>query len=1396
MAPSKEFSVRSRRRSLRSRTPYLMLAGMALAPACGGSGGCSSCGGIAPLPGGFINEERIENAASVRITQSGFDFLEDNLGALAGNLLGDAAGQGGVVTFPVPESQGAFDVPIPFVPDVDYTVCPGGPDATANPPKCVAEIDIGNADLSMQPAGPHNIQVSGLVPLRLQYLPFDSDIGGMEIVLNGNDSCPGDNQTFAPINVSIDISVETDQDPAHARQGYSRVRINAVNINQGDIEDAIKLDCSGFLGTIADLLKGLLVGQLFGSLQDTLVSSIEEQLCQAANPAVDPACPTGTNDVEGICRYGTTPDSECVSIVLGTDGRANLSGLLQGISPGTKGGMDFLFAAGGQSPRDDGSGQTWGDLNPTNNGATLGMMGGVEPFPGPSGCVPLSNAVRPSGLKIPNELINDSLVASTWPANVPGPHLGLGVSESFFNYALAGMYDSGLLCIGLSTETVDLLNSGTLGVLAQSLRDLGIQQETQPIAIVLKPKTPPRVTFGNGTNLTTDPLIRLQLEQAGFDFYVFSSDRFVRFMSAEFDIDAPVNLTVTPDGLVPVLDELGITNGTVSNTELLKEDPATLAALLESLLSSQIGSLLGSGLPAIDLNGALESLGLRLVIPETVEGQGSPGLRTLEKDGERYLGIFAAFEVAPAMQMSMVTSAELVEADVDQAGLRAETITPTNAPKITILAEVLDDQGQVVEHQVRVDGGMWKPWTRDRYIHVTGDELRIEGRHVFEVRSRLAGQPYSVDDEPAVVEVLIDTVAPAVTVAEDAEGLLAITPKDLVSDDELLVRYRFDEGSWSPWIRKADLTLIDPPEYAEAIEVETKDESGNLGTSQQALIRGLPRADGEGCGCAVPGERSRTPGALLLVALGSVLAMLRRRRPRATEPARKTPTPRRHAVEVGRRSLASRTLLASIVALGLTSSFGGCSCDDDTTDETDPPKPGDCKAPDCVTLEPGLIGAYTSADFDSKDVLWVAGYNEGNYESAFPKYGDLAVGQLVADRVEWEVIDGVPSTPEVDPKKFNVFGFRGGQTEAGEDVGIWTSLALNGDDAPAIAYFDRTNTQLKFAERKGDSWEISVVDGAADTDTGRYAKLVYVNGTPLIAYQAIESTASGRLVSKVKLATGVSNGFTLEDVAQNAETPCRNGFCTGGSVCAADAGVCAAAAAGCDSCDAGAACLDVGNGPECQVTLTAQKIEPYPVATGLYIAAAPDPESGSVGIAFYDRVAGTLNIARKSEGSWTTEVVDGGVLPDGTASDVGVGASLFISSDGTWHLTYVDGYAESLKYAVISNGNVELDVIDDGLSVNGVPFPDGQHVIGDDSNVSVVQGAVTVTYQDATSGDLRIAERQGPGEWNLRVVETGYFGGFFSKQLPDGRVLSWGRRVEADDTGLKRSLGDVTVVTP
>lgn len=1393
MAPSSNKPVRSRRRRA-SRIQWAMLLGMAVAPACGGSGGCSSCSGVTPLPGGFINEERVENAAAVRITQSGFDFLEDNIGTLAGSLLGDGADQG-VITFPINEISDTVEIPV--FPDIDYTVCPGGPNPNADPPTCTAEIDIGNADLGIQPIGPHNIEVAGVVPLRLRNLPLDTSVGDFGVSMTGNQSCPGENQLYAPINVTIVISIETDQDPTHARQGYSRVRINSVSISESDIEDAIKLNCDGgFVADLANAAKGLIVGQLLGGLSDTLVSSIEDQLCQAANPDVNPPCPTGTNDVNGTCRYGTTEESECVSIVLGTDGHANLSGLLQGISPGTKGGMDFLLAAGGQSVRDDGSGQTWGDLNPIGNGATLGMMGGVEPNP-ISGCVPISDVPRPSGLKIPNELIDDSLVTN-WPAGTPGPHLGLGISESFFNYALSGMYNSGLLCIGLSTETVDLLNSGTLGLLAQSLRDLGIQQESQPIAIVLKPKNPPHVTFGNGTNLTDDPNILLELPEAGFDFYVFSSDRYVRFMTATFDIKAPVNLTVTPEGLVPVLDELGIENGVVSNTELLKEDPAVIAAALQGLLASQIGGLLGGGLPTLDLNGSLESLGLRMVIPETVEGQGSAGLRKLDKDGERYLGIFAALELAPEMQTSMVTSAEVVDLEIDQAGLRGETMTPSNAPKLTVLAEVMDDHGQIVEHQVRVDGGLWKPWTRNRYIHVTGNELRIEGRHEVEVRSRIAGQPYSTDVEPVLLEVLIDTVAPDTKVVESEDGLITLSPVDLVSDDELLVRYRFDDGAWSNWVKKGDLAAIEAPELAEQIEIESKDEAGNLGTAQHALIRGLPQAGGDGCGCEVPGQSSsRLPGSLLIAGVGAAIALLRRRAkksasgssPSAAEPVVRKP------VSSTKRPLASRALIASIGLFGLGSSFGGCSCDDET--ETDDPQNTPCNAPDCKTLEPSIIGNYTSAALDKKGNLWVAGYNEAFFESAFSTWGDLAVGKYEDGKVAWQTVDGVPTEPTPDPKKYNVKGFRGGQTAAGDDVGIWTSLAIDpATDQPTVAYFDRTNTALKFATFNGTAWEIEVVDDAANADSGRYAKLVYTGNTATIAYQTIESVSSGKLVSKVKLATRTGNGFTLEDVYVNAETPCRFGFCSGGTVCVVDEGTCSASSSACAACAADESCVDVGGSPQCRAVYSAPRIEPYPVATGLYVSSVANP-GGGVAIAFYDRVAGTVNLARKDGAEWSITTVDGGANADGTFSDVGIGNSLFVDGAGAFHLAYVDGYAETLKFASDASGSLVIETIDDGLSVNGVPHPDGQHVIGDDANVLVDGGSVTVTYQDASSGDLRYASRNGQGDWDVKVLETGYFGGFFSKQLPDGRIVSWGRKVAQDEaTGGLRGFGDVTVTTP
>ena len=71
----------------------------------------------------------------------------------------------------------------------------------------------------------------------------------------------------------------------------------------------------------------------------------------------------------------------------------------------------------------------------------------------------------------------------------------------------------------------------------------------------------------------TDPVLNVGLKQVSLDFYIFSLDRFIRFMTATFDLQVPVNLTVDAmSGLTPVINQIGVNNGVVTNSQLLKED--------------------------------------------------------------------------------------------------------------------------------------------------------------------------------------------------------------------------------------------------------------------------------------------------------------------------------------------------------------------------------------------------------------------------------------------------------------------------------------------------------------------------------------------------------------------------------------------------------------------------------------------------------------------------------------------------------------------------------------------------------------------------------------------------------------------------------------------------------
>src|SRR5215831_14473324 len=88
-------------RVLRHLSVVLFILFVASCSGGGCSSGCSGCGST-PLAGGFKKENTIANAASVRVTRSGLDFLAQNLPSIASQV---ASANNGVLPFDIPKTD-------------------------------------------------------------------------------------------------------------------------------------------------------------------------------------------------------------------------------------------------------------------------------------------------------------------------------------------------------------------------------------------------------------------------------------------------------------------------------------------------------------------------------------------------------------------------------------------------------------------------------------------------------------------------------------------------------------------------------------------------------------------------------------------------------------------------------------------------------------------------------------------------------------------------------------------------------------------------------------------------------------------------------------------------------------------------------------------------------------------------------------------------------------------------------------------------------------------------------------------------------------------------------------------------------------------------------------------
>ncbi len=1374
----------------------LGILGVLTVAACSGTSSCSSCG-MTPLPDGFPKSDRIENAASARITDSGFNFISTHIADLAGTLLGSqGSSQGGVVSFPIPESQTSGT-------GYDMTICQGGPDTASG--KCIAEIDIGHAQLAVTSGSPHDILASGPVPIRLKNLPLNGTVLGF-IPVNttaalsggGNNDCDPSTMSFMNVNVTIDISIEVERDASHtSREGYSKLKVMGVNIDQNQLVSGMHFCGGGLTASALNALKGLLGPTLIGGFTGQISQTVSDQLCLKSDATKTPPCPDGSTDSNGTCMYA---DGSCVSMMLGMDGHMDLGAALSSFSPGTSGGLDILFAVGGAGARTDDPSQGWGDLNPIANGATLGMFGGALPKP-VSNCVTPVPLDLPTGIPIPNELMGNTLPG--WTGD--GPHVGFALSERFLNHAMKAAYNSGVLCIGVSTEQVAQLSTGLFSLLVPSIKFLTYQKAAAPIALVVRPQQPPTITVGNGTDMNADPLLDVKLDKAMFDFYAWSTDRFIRIFTAQFDLRIPVNLEVTADGkLLPKLDKIYVENAVVTNSGLLKEQPTAIASALADVIQGMAGQFLGT-LSPIDVSSSLASMGLTLNLQQQ-------GIRKLNKGQDNFLGIFAAFGIASSTT-SLHTHTQIngFTKSTPADGFRLATISPSNQPKVVVHASSTDDYGSNrVEYAWKLDKGFWHPWTTDRELVVDDPFLRIQGHHEVAIKSRLVGQPATEDTTPATVQVTIDVEPPVVKLARAGAGETKVEAWDLVSpDDRLQMRYRFDDGAPTQWQALTPASTIAWASDARKVVVDVKDEEGNIGSTSQALIRGRPDkslASGasSACGCSVPGSSSSGAGLGGLGAVLGALAMAIRMR------GRRRPFESSSAV----RSIGG--FIASATVLAISGSWTGCSCGDSSS--TAPPPQdqpdaggtpsGQCGTEGnepCIVLEPGLVGSYTSAAAAADGTIWVSGYNEADWENGVV-YGDLVVGKWnpTTQKMDWESVDGVPSSPEPDSTTYDVQNsWRGGQTAAGDDVGMWTSLVLDASGKPRVAYYDLTNKALKYAAYDGSTWSISTVYKQTDQEAGRYAKMLMLGDKPVIAFQVLEKGSSGFAVSRIKLAKaksatpGAASDWDFEDVLVNSETPCRARLCKGSQVCVASTLQCADKGSGCSpACASGQACVNA----TCEAILDANKLDTYPEAIGDYISIAKGPQ-GTIGVVFYDRIHGNLVQVRNDGGKWVDAILDGqsSATPPTDTGDVGMGASLAIDSAGDWHISYANGFTEALEYMKVVGGTAPAtpEVVDDGMGLDSGPFTDGMHIVGDDSQIVVTSaGEVHIAYQDATAGTLRYAVGTASNTghtWTRKASQQDGFAGFFPAQVATGSttmLVNWWRK------GGAKIEGDVRVLAP